>query len=170
MNADPSTPADQPPTLKKDGRYYAGMSALALSVVLPLLGLCVPLLGLPVGISAVLIGGMVAGGPEVLILLAAALLGKDTLHYYLGKFKRTLRDAVIVKPVSKVRYYIGLTIFLVSVVPFYLYGYFPEIMPPGDTRIYIVAGSDLSFIFSVFLMGGEFWDKLRRLFVWEGTA
>ena len=53
-------------------------------------------------------------------------------------------------------------------LPFYLYGYFPNIMPAGYARIYILAGSDLSFILSIFLMGGEFWEKLRRLFVWEG--
>ena len=72
---------------------------------------------------------------------------------------------MLVKPVSKPRYYIGLTISVVSLVPFYLYGYLPHLMPAGDARIYILAGSDLSFLVSVFLMGGEFWDKLRRLFV-----
>jgi hypothetical protein len=29
---------------------------------------------------------------------------------------------------------------------------------------------DLVFVASVFLMGGEFWDKIRRIFVYEGKA
>jgi hypothetical protein len=27
---------------------------------------------------------------------------------------------------------------------------------------------DLAFVVSVFLMGGEFWEKVRRIFVYEG--
>ena len=37
-------------------------------------------------------------------------------------------------------------------------------------RIYILAGSDLSFIVSMFVMGGEFWEKLRAMFRWDGKA
>jgi len=156
--------------LKKDWRFYAGMAALLLALGLPLLGFAVPLFGLPTAVSAVLIGGLVAGGPEVLMVLAAALLGKETLHAFLYLAKRALGRALLVTPVSKRRYYAGLTIALVSILPFYLYGYFPQIMPDGDVRIYILASSDLSFVFSIFLMGGEFWEKLGRLFVWEGRA
>jgi hypothetical protein len=163
-----ATANDQLPVLHKDWRFYSGMSALVLALVLPLLALAVPLLGLSTAASAALVGALVAGGPEVLILLAAALLGKNVLHYFTARIKRRLWEAAMVRPVSKLRYYIGLAIALVSLVPFYLYGYFPHLMPPDDARIWILAGSDLSFIASVFLMGGEFWEKVRRLFVWEG--
>jgi len=165
----PGRPETTPPELQKDWRFYTGLAALVLSLILPLFALAVPLLGLPTSISAVVVGGLFAGGPEALTLLAAALLGKETLAYFLAKAKRALRDVVLIRPVSKVRYYVGLTIAVVSLVPLYLYGYGPEHMPPGDARIYILAGSDLAFLVSVFLMGGEFWDKLRRLFVWEGV-
>ena len=40
--------APQPPELKRDWRFYAGLTALVLSVVMPLLALVVPFLGLPV--------------------------------------------------------------------------------------------------------------------------
>lgn len=162
-----ATPA-APPTLTKDWRFYAGVLALVLSLVLPVLALMVPLLGLSTGASAALIGGLVAGGPEVLILLSAALLGKETLHYFTHRIKQTIWQAALM-PASQTRYYIGLAIALVSTLPFYLYGYFPSLMP-AEARLYVLAGSDLSFIFSVFLMGGEFWEKLRRMFIWEGKA
>lgn len=163
----PPTPA-APPPLTKDWRFHAGLLALVLSLVLPLLALAVPLLGLSTGASAALIGGLVAGGPEVLILLAAALLGKETLHYFTHRIKQTIWQAALM-PASQARYYIGLTIALLSMLPFYLYGYFPSLMP-ADARLYVLAASDLSFIVSVFLMGGEFWEKLRRMFIWEGKA
>lgn len=168
MHDESVTPSDAPPTLTKDWRFYGGMLALALSLILPLLALAVPLLGLSTAASAALIGGLVAGGPEVLILLAAALLGKETLHYFTQRIKQTIWQAALM-PASQTRYYIGLTIALVSILPFYLYGYFPNVMP-AEGRLYVLAGSDLSFIVSIFLMGGEFWEKLRRMFIWEGKA
>ena len=48
-----------------------------LALVLPLLALGVPLLGLSAPVSALLAGGLVAGAPEVLLLVAAALLRRS---------------------------------------------------------------------------------------------
>ena len=50
----------------------------------------------------------------------------------------------------------------------YIYAYAPALMPQGDARIYLLAAMDLAFVVSVFLMGGEFWEKVRRIFVYEG--
>ena len=111
---------------------------------------------------------LVAGGPEALCILAVALLGKETFQYFTYKAKTAFRRAVIDRPASKGRYYFGLTIMLVSWLPAYLYAYFPASLPGGNARIYILAGMDLAFVASVFLMGGEFWEKVRRIFVYEG--
>lgn len=89
------------PQLKKDWRFYSGMSALGLACVLPLFGLAVPWLGLPTAWSVALTAGLVAGGPEVLLLIAAAILGKETMHYFLSAAKRWLVDLVSFKPVAK---------------------------------------------------------------------
>ena len=45
---------------------------------------------------------------------------------------------------------------------------FLTLMPGSDARIYVLAATDLAFVVSVFLMGGEFWEKVRRIFVYEG--
>src|SRR5262245_64089846 len=74
--------ATRPPTLKRNWRFYAGMTALVLAVILPLGALIVPMLGLPLAQSALLVGVLVAGGPEVLCIAAIALLGKETFHYF----------------------------------------------------------------------------------------
>jgi len=76
--------------LKKDWRFYTGLTVLVLALLVPLLALGVPFLGLSTGVSTVLIGGLVAGGPEVLVLVAAALLGKEVLHYFTQRLKRLL--------------------------------------------------------------------------------
>jgi hypothetical protein len=128
---DPSAP----PTLRKDWRFYAGIVAMALAVVMPLSALVVPVLGLSTARSALLAGVLLAGGPEVLCILAVALLGKDTFRYFAHRAKAVLRRAVIDQPASKARYYAGLVVILVSWLPAYIYAYSPALMPGGDARI-----------------------------------
>jgi hypothetical protein len=164
--ADPA----QPPTLKRDWRFYCGMAAIGLSIILPLCALLVPMLGLPMTQSAVLAGALVAGAPEVLCILAVALLGKDTFQYFVHKIKGVLRSAIVDRPASKLRYYSGLAVILLNWIPAYVYAYAPTVMPGGDARITILAAMDLAFVASVFLMGGEFWEKVRRIFVYEGKV
>jgi len=160
--------ASRPPTLKKDWRFYTGLAVLVLANLLPLMAVVWPLLGLPAGVTAAFIGGSLVGGPDVLTLIAVALLGKETFVYLIYRAKRIIKAAVTVGPVSRVRYYLGLAIAVLSIVPLSLYGYAPKIMPSGNARLYIVVAADLSFVVSMFIMGGEFWEKLRRLFIWEG--
>jgi len=159
-----------PPTLTRDWRFYLGITAFVLSFVLPLGALLVPLLGLPTAHAAILIGLLIAGAPEVLCILAVVLLGKETLRYVTYQAKSAFRRAVIDRPASKGRYYVGLTVILVSWLPAYLYAYFPAVMPGGDARIYILAAMDLVFVASVLLMGAEFWEKVRRIFVYDGKV
>jgi hypothetical protein len=157
-----------PPTLKRDWRFYAGVAAMVLSVVMPLSALVVPVLGLSTAQSTLLAGILLAGGPEVLCILAVALLGKDTFRYFAHRVMTALRRAVIDQPASKARYYAGLVVILVSWLPAYIYAYAPAVMPGGNVRIYVLAAMDLAFVVSVFLMGGEFWEKVRRIFIYEG--
>ena len=165
---DAGAPAPAPPVLDRGWRFYAGMTALILSLIMPLFAFLVPLLGLPVAESAVIVGVLIAGGPEVVGLVGIALLGRNAFQYFTYKLKTALRRVVLPKRVSKRRYYFGLSVSLASLLPLYVYGYFPNWLPSGDTRIYILATADMSFILSMFIMGGEFWEKFRRLFIWEG--
>jgi hypothetical protein len=158
----------KPPALKRDWRFYSGMAAMVLSVVVPLSAVFVPVLGLPAAQSAVLAGVLLAGVPEVLCILAVVLLGKDTFQYFAHQATRAFRRAVLERPASKARYYVGLAIILLSWLPAYLYAYVPGVMPGGNARIYFLAGMDLAFVASVILMGGEFWEKVRRIFIYEG--
>jgi len=165
---DTATDAAKPPTLKRDWRFYCGMAAIVLSIILPLSALAVPMLGLPTTQSALLAGALVAGAPEVLVILAAALLGKDTFQYFVHKIKGMLRSALPDRPASKLRYYTGLAVILLSWIPAYVCAYAPSVMPGGNARITTLAVMDLAFVASVVLMGGEFWEKVRRIFVYEG--
>ena len=59
-----------------------GSTAMALAVIMPLSALVVPVLGLSTTQSALLAGVLLAGGPEVLCILAVALLGKEAFLYF----------------------------------------------------------------------------------------
>jgi hypothetical protein len=146
------------------------MTAMILAVIMPLSAVFVPALGLPTAQSALVAGLLVAGGPEVFCILAIALLGKETFGYFAHRAKSAFRRAVLDRPASKARYYTGLAIILLSWLPAYIYAYFPAAVPGGNARIYILAGMDLAFVASVYLMGGEFWEKVRRIFIYEGKV
>ncbi len=66
-------------------KLYLGLALLAISCLVPLLGFWIGALELPAATKGVLIGLMVLGGPELLFLLAIALLGKPA--YELIKIK-----------------------------------------------------------------------------------
>jgi hypothetical protein len=159
-----------PPDSTANWRFVAGVSVLGLAMVLPLLALLVPFLGLPMTQSVLIAGALVAGAPEVLMLLAVALLGRQNFDRIVGAAKKFLFTTFFSKPVSRGRYHAGLAICLLSFIPLYVAGYMPSWMPADNGRIAILAAADLAFIFSFFIMGGEFWEKFRRLFVWEGKV
>ncbi|NGX52504.1 MAG: hypothetical protein KR126chlam5_00804 [Candidatus Anoxychlamydiales bacterium] len=157
--------------LKKDWKFYTGLVCLILSFFLPLLGFVVPFLKLPTTITVGVITFLTIGGPEAMILAGSVLLGKDGFRYYRNKmflfFKRKSKP----KPVSEIRYYTGLTIMVLSVIPLYLNAYFSEIMPQKEyTKNAILISADLIFVISFFILGGEFWEKYKRLFIWDGNS
>ena len=156
------------PKIHKDWRYYVGMTCLVLSLGLPLFGFAVPFLDLHAAFAAILIGFLTIGGPEVMILLAVLFLGKETLSYYKQKIYTCLFKRRKYKPVSKFRYYFGLVIFFASPTPLYLNAYGEHLLPADETfRHFILMGSDLAFVLSFFILGGNFWEKFKSLFIWN---
>lgn len=158
------------PTNRNNWRFVAGVSALALSVVFPLSALLIPLLGLSPGKATLISGFLLAGAPEIFILLAVALLGKENFDRIVSSAKGLFFTTFFQKPVSRLRYNVGLTIFTLSILPIYLVGYAASWMPTGDAKLFLLAGADFACLVSVFVMGGEFWGKFRRLFIWEGSV
>jgi hypothetical protein len=88
------------PDLKKDWRFYSGMAALILAGVLPLFSMLVPLLGLPTAWAVTLVACFIGGGPEVLLLVAAALLGKETVHHFLTATKNWAFRVLSIRPAA----------------------------------------------------------------------
>ena len=108
----------------------------------------------------------VFGLPDLFTVLAIAVLGKEgfaQLKQLL--FSRLKRFAPPAK-VGKIRYRIGLVMFFLPIVFGWAYPYLNEIVSGfQDYRIALSIIGDALFITSFFVLGGDFWDKLRALFI-----
>lgn len=139
--------------------HRIAIALLVLAILLPIAALLLPVFGLPSASSNLFVGLLIAGAPEMLCLVGVALLGRG-LSKHVAIPART----------SRLRYYGGLAYCLLNGLPLALYAYVPQWMPGGATKYIILAVADIGFVLSVLLMGGEFWEKFRRLFIWEGKA
>ena len=73
--------------------------------------------------------------------------------------------------VSRPRHAIGLVLFVAPVLFAWIASYVPSLMPEEDSlHVAVNLGLDLIFAASLFVLGGDFWDKLRALFVHEATV
>ncbi|MCX6268979.1 MAG: hypothetical protein NTW16_16765 [Bacteroidetes bacterium] len=100
-----------------------------------------------------------------------AILGKTSyawinyqLHYFYHK---------VAKPhqITPLRYNIGLVMFVLPFLPNYMISFMPHLVPIAlSTRYIIIIASDAMFLASLFVLGGDFWDKLRALFVYKAKA
>lgn len=153
----------------RDWRYGSGLLLLALAGLLIALGVVAVLTGHARDDSFRSPIWLLAGPPEILCLVAATILGKEKHEKLAGKVRAVTRRSSADRQTSRFRYYLGLAGCLFNGVPLTLYAYVPELMPDGSTKASILIIADLVFFGSLFVAGGEFWEKLRRLFVWEGS-
>ncbi len=155
----------------KGWKLCVGIGLLVLSLIVPLLGFWVATLPLPVATKGIIIGILSVGGPEVLAIAAVSLLGKEAFDWLRSRLMSSLKELAPRGSVSRLRYRIGLLLFLSSVVPSYIVSYAPSLVPDSSPlRFYVSMGGDLLFVISLFVLGGDFWDKLKSLFFYEARA
>lgn len=146
--------------------------------LLLLLGLLAPAaipllkhLGISGAALMALSAGLVFGIPEVFFLLAVAVLGKAGFEQGKRWLYGRLRRLAPPERVGRGRYRVGLVMFALPLLAGWLGPYvaqaWPGIVPTGVAWL---AAGDALFILSLFVLGGEFWDKLRALFVHGATA
>jgi len=144
--------------------YYLGLLFFVLYLVMPLFIPLVPTLGFNKAITGILMSGFVIGGPELMMVIAIALWGKATFDFFMEKLFGLLKRLAPSGSVSAGRYYFGLVLLIFSCIPSWILAYFPAFV--GDAiRIYILLTFDIVFIISFFVLGGDFWEKIRSLFM-----
>ena len=147
-------------------RLKLGVVLLGLSIALPVLGLpLVAATGLS-GTTMATVSGVMLVGAEVLGILAVAVMGKSGYAYIKNRVFGFLKQYGPPADVSRSRYTIGLVMFAMPVVFGWLAPYAADLVPGylGNELTYAIVG-DLLLLVSLFVLGGDFWDKLRALFV-----
>lgn len=159
--------SDLTDTSLSKGRLYAGGAIFVAGFLSPLLVPLVTASSLPIGWKTAISGLLLVGIPELTMLVAAAVMGKAGFNYlkqllfgFLGK------HFAPPETVSLIRYRIGLALFSIPLlfgwlVP-YISGYF---LVYEEHRLLFAIIGDLFLLSSLFVLGGEFWDKLRALFI-----
>ncbi len=164
---------DVAPEAKSKSRLYIGIVLIVLAIVMPIWGsILVGLIGFSPGISAILIGLSIAGGPDLLLVIAAAVMGKDSMNYVLGKIGNWVkRNFKLTENVSKKRYTWGLILFWGSILVRWAIGFLKpiSIIKTGGTDwgLYVLIAFEVVLIISIFVLGADFWEKLGSLFRWD---
>lgn len=155
----------QPTTL----RFKLGIFFIMLSCILPLLGLVVPFVGLPVYPTTFLVAFLLVGGPEICLIIGAALSGKRAVHLITEKVKRCFRRGPPM-PTSKIRYTVGLVLLVLGNLILLIRDYAAPLFGvevSNMTLLGVNLVADVIIIVSFFVLGQQFWEKLKRLFTWE---
>jgi hypothetical protein len=139
---------------------------------MPFTGIWLASSSLPAGIKALLIGVLSIGGPEIVGIIAIAILGKECFELLMSKCFALLKGLAPKGSVSRTRYRAGLLMFVLPLLPWYVLAYAPELLPATNhsLRLTVCLSSDFCFWSSLFVLGGDFWDKLRSLFIYEAKA
>ena len=157
------TTSEQSPT---GWRLKLGAVLFVLSILLPFVS--VPLVA-AFGLSATLtasITGVLLMGAEVLGLAAVAVMGKSGYTYIKTRIFVFLKQHGPPQEVSRLRYTIGLVMFCLPILFGWVLPYAAELIPGlRNNPLPYAFGGDLLLLTSLFVLGGNFWDKLRSLFI-----
>jgi hypothetical protein len=157
-----------PPT----ARLWTGVGVFAFGWALTLS--LVPLVtnsDFPTSVKATLTTLLVVVCPKIFLIGTIAILGKPGFAYLKGHIVTFFRKVGPPAEVGKWRYRIGLVMFFLPFLFTLILTYFGHVLPGGKeaTPVYL-KGGDVMQIASLFVLGGDFWDKLRALFVRQAKA
>jgi hypothetical protein len=106
-----------------------------------------------------------------LSILAIAILGKDGFNFLKEKVFALLRRAAPTAKVSRTRHRAGLAIWALLFIYGSFVWYAPHLVPGyAEHRIAMNLTADFLFIASLFVLGGNFWEKFRALFIYDRKA
>ena len=152
-------------------RFRLGVVVFIIGFSSPLLIPLVSASALSAKWKAVLSGVLAVGIPEVFSIVAIAIMGKSGFNYMKERVFGFLKKHGPPDVVSRTRYRIGLAMFVLPIIFGWLVPYAPHLVPGyGAYRFAVNLVGDLMFVSSLFVLGGDFWDKVRALFIHEAKT
>jgi hypothetical protein len=162
---------DQTESFPPKAKLVAAGIIFVVGFLSPLLIPIVTSSNLSTGWKATLSSLLALGIPELFMLIAAAVAGKEGFIYIKSKIFGFLKKHGPPDTVSKTRYRIGLVLFLIPIIVGWLLPYFTHFIPSYEENKNLISViGDVVLITSLFVLGGDFWDKLRSLFNYGDTV
>jgi hypothetical protein len=156
--------------MSADTRLKFGIALLLIGLVMPAGTFLVAATHWPIAVKT-LVSGFLLLGLEIMVIPAVALMGKDNFDRLADGVVRLLKLLKPTAAVGRTRYTIGLVLFVGPMLFAWIASYLPSWLPEEyHVRVWINLGLDLITLLSLFVLGGEFWDKLRALFVYDARA
>ncbi len=153
-----------------DTRLKLGIALLIIGLVMPAGTILVTSTDWPAGVKAG-VSAFLFFGFEIMMIPAVALMGKENFDRIVARVKGALRSLKPGGSVSRSRYLLGLIMFVSPLVYSWVAAYVSALQPDdSDSRLWLNLALDLTLMISLFVLGGDFWDKLRALFVHEARA
>ena len=148
-------------------RFKVGIALIALMALAWLLIPIEAALGMSGGVIAATTAG-IAIANKVILLLAIVVMGKPGFQELKSKLFNKLTPAAEVSPT---RYRIGLVMFCLPLLQGLLETWASHIAPElVANRMWVDILMDGMMIASLFVLGGNFWDKLRAVFIPSARA
>ena len=152
-------------------RFRLGLTILIVGWLSPLLIPIVTRTSLATEWKTIVSGLLAIGIPEVFTVAAIAIMGKSGYNLIKERIFSFLKKHGPPDRVSLTRYRIGLVMFVLPLVLGWLGPYGAHKIPGYEThRLVVSVIGDLMFIASFFVLGGDFWDKIRSLFILSAKA
>jgi hypothetical protein len=162
MDESARTTTQQPP----GWRFRFGMIVFAVGFLSPLLIPVIAATDLSTKWKATISGLLSVGIPELFSIAAIALMGKPGFNYFKTRIFIFLKSHAPPDMVSPTRYRIGLVMFVLPLLFGWFAPYVPDLIPGyGLQSFWINIAGDLMLACSLVVLGGDFWDKLRSLFI-----
>ena len=123
------------------------------------------------GLKAIISGLLAFGIPELFMIIAVGIMGKQGLNHILGLLGRWLKPIAPPDEVSKPRYKIGIVMFFAPIIYGFLepyIGHHIHFIEENELIFYI--SGDVMLLLSLFVLGGNFWDKIRSLFIHKSKS
>jgi hypothetical protein len=157
-------------------RKWTGITLFMLHLVLPVIALIVvPIFGFPEGVNAILLGLSVVGGPDLLLVAAIAMLGKDGVADLLSRLGAGIKRLTKWDAVTRTRYTAGLWIagialVVPTVILFFWHDSIADIGGAPGWGFWVLLASTFAFIGAVIAMGAPLWSRIEAIVTWDATV
>jgi hypothetical protein len=151
-------------------RFYIGTGIFILSFFMLPAGLFLQRFAYHHYLKHIIVGIFWLSAPTMKIA-SVAVLGKPSYLYIKSIFRHHFVRVIKPYHASRLRYNIGLFLFCLPLVPTYILAYAPLFFSANFyLHLILNISFDVIFIASLFVLGGDFWDKLKALFIFSAKV